>query len=434
MASTVALPPDSAALEERTYAKVTRRLIPLIFFCYILSYLDRVNIGFAKLQMLSDLQFSEAVYGLGAGIFFIGYFIFEIPSNLLLHKVGARRWIARIMISWGLISAAMMFVTTPTMFYVMRFLLGVAEAGFFPGVILYLTYWFPSDRRGRVSALFMTAIPISGVIGSPLSGWIMEAFAGMNGWAGWQWLFLLEGLPTVFVGIYVLFYLDDSIAKAKWLSPEEKELLSANIASDQQAASSHSFGDALKDPKIWILSAVYFGVIMGLYGISFWLPSLVKATGVQSATQIGLLTAIPYAAATIAMVLVSRSSDRYRERRYHFALPCVLGAVGLVLSTVYASHTVLALAALSLACAGIMAGLPVFWSSPTAFLGGAAAAGGIALINSIGNLAGFASPYMVGFIKEATQSTDSGMYALSVCLVISAILIVTLVPARMVNR
>ncbi|WP_026437824.1 MFS transporter [Acidovorax sp. JHL-9] len=432
--NTAALNAASTDFERLTYAKVALRIIPFMFFCYVLAYLDRVNVSFAKLQMLNDLQLSEAVYGLGAGIFFIGYFLFEVPSNLFLHRFGARRWIARIMITWGLVSAAMMFVTTPTMFYVLRFLLGIAEAGFFPGIILYLTYWFPSDRRGRMTAMFMTAIPISGVLGSPLSGWIMETFAGLNGWAGWQWLFLLEGVPTALVGLVVLFYLDDDIAKAKWLTADEKSLLSANIAKDQQSASSHSFRGALGDIRVWVLSAVYFGVVMGLYGIGFWLPSLIKATGVQHATHIGLLTAIPYAAATVCMIFVSRSADRYRERRIHFAIPCLLGAVGLVLSTIYADNTTLALVALSVACAGIMGGLPVFWSCPTAFLGGAAAAGGIALINSLGNLAGFVSPYMVGFVKDMTQSTASGMYVLAACLVLSAILIMAFVPARTVNR
>ncbi|MEJ8814299.1 MFS transporter [Variovorax ureilyticus] len=432
--TTVRIKPDSMALDERTYAKVTWRLLPLLFLCYIVAYLDRVNVGFAKLQMLSDLQFSETVYGLGAGIFFIGYFFFEVPSNLILHRVGARRWIARIMITWGLISSAMMFVTTPTMFYVMRFLLGIAEAGFFPGIILYLTYWYPSHRRGRITSLFMTAVPLAGVIGSPISGWIMERLSGVHGWAGWQWLFLLEGLPSVLVGLLVLVYLEDDIKTAKWLTDAEKTYLAGQIRDDKAPECNHSLGDAMRDPKVWILSLVYFGVVMGLYGIGFWLPTLVKATGVKSALDIGLLSAIPYAVATVAMVLVGRSADARRERRWHFAIPCVLGAVGLLMSAAYASSTQLALMSLTLACAGIITALPLFWSFPTAILTGTAAAGGIAWINSLGNLAGFVSPYMVGYVKDLTQSTNAGMYALATSLLVSALLVLLCIPARLVNR
>jgi MFS family permease len=392
---------NASTLEDRTYAKVTARLLPLLFLSYIVAYLDRVNVGFAKLQMLNDLKFSDTIYGLGAGIFFIGYFLFEVPSNLILHRVGARRWIARIMITWGVISALMMFVTTPTMFYVMRFLLGMAEAGFFPGMILYLTYWYPAQRRGRITALFMTAVPLAGVIGSPLSGWILQSFAGVNGWAGWQWLFLIEGIPSVLVGLLVLGYLDDGIDKAKWLDTSEKALLKENIRRDTSGQVSHSFREALGNGKVWVLSLVYFGVVMGLYGVSFWLPTLVKATGVKSALDIGLLSAVPYAVATIVMVLVGRSADRFRERRWHLAVPCVLGSVGLVLSAVYAGSTLFAL---------------------------------IALINSVGNLAGFASPYMVGFIKDLTQSTNQGMYALAAFMLVSALLVITAIPARLVNR
>ena len=430
----VGIGPGSMAFDERTYAKVTWRLLPLLFLCYIVAYLDRVNVGFAKLQMLSDLQFSETVYGLGAGIFFLGYFLFEVPSNLILHRVGARRWIARIMITWGLISSAMMFVTTPTMFYILRFLLGVAEAGFFPGIILYLTYWYPAHRRGRITSLFMTAVPLAGVIGSPVSGWIMERFAGLHGWAGWQWLFLLEGMPSVLVGILVLVYLENGIQSAKWLTDAEKTYLADQIRNDKAPDSDHSFGGAMRNPKVWILSFIYFGVVMGLYGIGFWLPTLVKATGVKSAMDIGLLSAIPYAAATLAMVLVGRSADARRERRWHFAIPCFVGAVGLVMSAVYAANTQLALLSLTLACAGILGALPLFWSCPTAILTGAAAAGGIAWINSLGNLAGFVSPYMVGYIKDLTQSTNAGMYALAAFLVMSALLMLLCIPARLVDR
>ena len=425
---------STKSFKDATYAKVTWRLIPFLFLCYVVAYLDRVNVGFAKLQMLKDLNFSETVYGLGAGIFFIGYFLFEVPTNLLLHRIGARKVITRIMITWGAISTLTMFVQTPTQFYVMRFLLGVAEAGFFPGIILYLTYWFPAEQRGRMTALFMTAIPMSGVIGSPLSGWIMQSFAGVNGWAGWQWLFLLEGAPTILIGVVVWFYLDDGIDSAKWLSPSEKRLLTENIERENIGKTTHSFKNALGNGKVWVLSLVYFGVIMGLYGISFWLPTLIKATGVKSPLDVGLLSAIPYAVATVAMILVSQSADQRRERRWHFAVPAVLGGIGLILSAIFAHNTVFAIAALTLACAGIMTSLPLFWSYPTAFLGGSAAAGGIALIGSLGNLAGFVSPYTLGYVKDLTQSTDVGIYVLACSVFISAILAMTTLPAKLVNR
>ena len=421
-------------LEARTYTKVAWRVVPLLFLSYIVAYLDRVNVGFAKLQMLNDLRFSETVYGLGAGIFFLGYFLFEVPSNLILYKVGARKWIARIMISWGIISSLMMFVTTPGWFYAMRFLLGIAEAGFFPGVILYLTYWFPSHRRGRMTALFMTAIPIAGVIGSPLSGWILQSFNGLNGWAGWQWLFLVEGIPSVIVGLVVFAYLDDGISSAKWLNDAEKRLLSNNISNENAGKQDHSFKGAVANSKVWLLCLVYFCVVMGLYGVGFWLPSLIKATGVKSALDVGMLTAIPYAVAAITMILFSRSADAKRERRWHLAIPCVLGGIGLIFSAVFGSNTVVAMGFLTLATAGIITAFPLFWSCPTAFLGGAAAAGGIALINSVGNLAGFVSPYMIGYVKDLTQSTNVGMYVLAGCMFVAGLLAVTAVPAKLVNR
>lgn len=421
------------SFEAATYSKVGWRLIPFLLLCYVVAYLDRVNVGFAKLQMLQDLKFSETVYGLGAGIFFIGYFLFEVPSNVILHRVGARVWIARIMVTWGVISAGMMFVESVTSFYVMRFLLGVAEAGFFPGIILYLTYWYPAARRARMTALFMSAIALSGVIGGPLSGWIMQSFAGVSGLKGWQWLFILEGLPSVAVGIATLFYLDDSIDHAKWLTKEEKVLLQRNIAAENASKKDLSIGAVFASPRVWLMSMIYFSFVMGLYGVSFWLPTIIKATGVKDALQIGLLTAIPYGAAVLAMILVSRSADRTGERRWHIAVPALLGAVGLVLSVTWGQSTVLAMTALTLATMGILTTLPLFWSLPTSFLAGAGAAAGIALINSVGNLAGFVSPFAVGWLKDMTQSTNAGMYLLAVSLVLGALLTLS-VPARLVNK
>jgi D-galactonate transporter len=394
-----------------------------LFLCYVVAYLDRVNVGFAKLQMLTDLKFSETIYGLGAGIFFVGYFLFEVPSNIILHRTGARVWIARIMVTWGVISSAMMLVTTPAMFYVLRFLLGIAEAGFFPGIILYLTYWFPMERRARVVALFMTAIALSGVVGGPLSGWIMQAFAGVNGWHGWQWLFLLEGIPSILVGICVFFYLEDSIAGAKWLTDAEKQLLIDNIRRDESGRSEHSLKQVLGNPKVWLMASIYFCSVMGLYGISFWLPQLIKNAGVKDVLDVGLLTMIPYGLAAVAMVVASRSSDRSGERRLHTSGAAFIGGLGLVLSGVFGNDIVLAMAALSLATMGILTSLPLFWTLPTAMLRGSAAAAGIALINALGNLAGFVSPFMVGSIKDATGSTTAGLYVLAGSLFLGGILV-----------
>lgn len=420
--------------EERVYRKVTLRLIPFLFLCYVAAYLDRVNVGFAKLQMLNDLKFSETIYGLGAGIFFLGYFIFEVPSNIILHRVGARVWIARIMVTWGVLSAATMFVTSPTSFYVIRFLLGVAEAGFFPGIILYLTYWYPAERRGQMISLFMTALPMAGIIGGPISGWILQQMNGVSGYAGWQWLFLFEAIPSVIIGIWVLFYLDDSIEKSKWLTLGEKNLLTRKIAADNVSKVHTSTLDGLRNPKIWIMSMIYFCFAMGLYGVGFWLPSIIKAMGVTNAFDVGLLSAVPYVAAAIGMVLVGRRSDRTGERRWHIIIPATLGSLGLLLSVQLAYNHYLAIAALTLATFGILSSLPLFWSLPTALLGGGAAASGIAFINSFGNLAGFVSPYMIGWIKDATQSTNNGMYILSAVMLLGAMLILFGVSAHEVNR
>ncbi|GJH13446.1 MFS transporter [Caballeronia novacaledonica] len=416
------------------YTKVTWRLIPLLFLCYVAAYLDRVNVGFAKLQMLKDLGFSETVYGLGAGIFFIGYFIFEVPSNIILHKVGARLWIARVMITWAIISAAMMFVQTPTTFYVLRFLLGLAEAGLFPGVILYLTYWYPSARRGRIIALFMTGIPISGVIGGPLSGWILHAMSGTHGLAGWQWLFLLEAIPSLVLGFAIIFMLDKGIEQAKWLTDDEKKILAANVAADAQGVESHSFKDGFTNPMVWALSVIYLFFIMGLYGVGFWLPTLIKGSGVKDPLTIGFLTTLPYAAAAISMIVVGRSSDARRERRWHVAVPGLIGTLGWIVAVMAGSGNVtLAMIGLTVATMGVMTTLCQFWCLPTAILAGAAAATGVAVVNSFGNLAGFISPYVIGWIIDKTHSTDLGVYTLAACLAIGGLLVLFM-PKRLVNR
>jgi D-galactonate transporter len=424
---------DTDSFEARTYAKVTWHILPLLFLCYVASYLDRVNVGFAKLQMATDLHLSDTVFGLGAGIFFIGYFIFEVPSNVILHRVGARIWIARIMVTWGIVSGAMVFVNGPIMFYVMRFLLGVAEAGFFPGVVLYLTYWYPANRRGKITALFMTAIALSGVIGGPLSGWVMQSMPGVYGLAGWQWMFIIEAIPSLVLGLATIAYLQDRVHDAKWLTDDEKKLIATQIGAEDKEKGEGTLSQTFANPRVWLCALIYFSFVMGLYGVGFWLPTIIKATGVKSPLDIGMLTAVPYAVAAVAMVLIGRSADRLRERRWHVAIPGVVGAVGLLLSTLFGDNTWLSMSALTLATVGILTTLPLFWSLPTAFLGGTAAAAGIALINSVGNLAGFVSPFMVGWLKDLTHSTNSGMYMLTASLVLGALLTLTM-PARLVNK
>ena len=435
--STLASTPLGGAVEadiEITYKKVFWRIVPFLMLCYVVAYLDRVNVGFAKLQMSQDLGFSETVYGLGAGLFFIGYFLFEVPSNVLLHRIGARVWIARIMITWGLISAAFMFVNTSTTFYVMRFLLGVAEAGFYPGVILYMTYWFPAKRRAKIIAMFMSAIPVAGIFGNPLSGWIMDAFGNTGGLRGWQWMFLIEAVPALLMGIAVLLYLDNSIRAAKWLDEGEKRQLEREIAIDQEGSQSYRSTFAVfRDSRIWQMSLIYFCFVMGQYALTFWMPTLIKTTGVVGNLNIGLFSAIPFGCAIVAMNFFGRSADARRERRWHLVIPALMGAAGFVVAASFVNNTAVAVVALSVAAAGVLTCAPLFWSLPTSFLSGAAAAVGIATINSVGNLAGFVSPYLVGYLKDLTHSTQSGMYVLAAMLVIGAIAVLR-VPAKLVNR
>jgi D-galactonate transporter len=418
--------------ESSAFAKATLRLVPFLFLCYLSAYLDRINVAFAKLQMLNDLALNEAIYGFGASVFFIGYLLFEVPSNLLLLRVGPRRWIARIMVTWGLISAGMMFVRTPVEFYVMRFLLGVAEAGFFPAIVLYLTYWFPSSRRSKVTALFMTGIPMSGVIGGPLSGWLMTQLGGTHGMAGWQWLFLLEGIPTVLLGVVAFFYLDDKVQHASWLSDAEKAAIEQKLKDEEPDNSLHTLFDGLLNPKILLVSGIYFFYTMGLYGVSFWLPTLIKSSGVSDPLNIGLLTAIPYAAGALAMVLVSQSSDRSGERRWHLIVPGLVGAFGLAMSVVFAHSTTLAMIALTVGTMGVMTTISQFWVIPPAFLSGAAAAAGLALANSVGSISGVVSPSLIGVIKNASGSAGAGVLVLSASLVVGGLMVLA-VPPKLVN-
>ena len=415
---------DSVA--DAVYRKVALRLIPLLFLCYIAAYLDRVNVSFAKLQMQQALGLSESVYGLGSGIFFLGYFIFEIPSNVMLHKVGAGRWIARIMVTWAILSAAMMFVSSATSFYIVRFLLGVAEAGFFPGIILYLTYWFPAARRGRATSMFLAAIAVAGLIGNPISGWIMHSLSGVNGWQGWQWLFVLEALPSLVLGVLAWFWLEDRVKNAQWLTLEERDLIARDIAAEESHKEDGSLGRVLSDGKVWLCAFIYFAIVSGLYGVTFWLPTIIKELGIPDPLQVGLIGAVPWAFGIAAMYLMARSADRRHEYRWHTAVSCVASAAGLVISVAFHTDALLAMAGLTIAAMGIMSALPIFWSNPTALLGGTAAAMGIAFINSVGNLAGFAIPLIIGVIKDRTHSTDTGLHMLAVLMILGAIAVLIL--------
>lgn len=418
----------AADFEARTYARVDRRLMPFLFLCYILAYLDRVNVGFAKLQMLRNLSWSEAVFAFGAGIFFVGYFLFEVPSNLLLKRFGARTWIARIMVSWGVLSAAMMFVRSDWAFYLMRFLLGVAEAGFFPGIIYYLTLWYPSKLRSTRTALFVSAIAVSGVIGNPVSGLIMDGLSGWLGLAGWQWLFLMEGLPSVLVGLWVLAYLDSSIAEARWLSAEEKDLLARNLLFEDRQKHQVRLLDACKSEQVYVLCAVYFTLMIGLYGISFWLPTIVKSFGVEGYLSVGLITAIPYAVAIVGMVFLSRHSDRTGERRLHYVLNVSAGGAGLILSGVFADVPILAVAFLSLGTLGVIGSMPLFWPMPSAFLAGTAAAAGIGIVNSVGNLGGYVGPNIPVWVKRISPDPSAPLYVIATALFVGAFLTFVFVP------
>ncbi|TCA07571.1 MULTISPECIES: MFS transporter [Rhizobium] len=421
-------------LEDRAYGKVFWRIVPFLMLCYVVANLDRVNVGFAKLQMSSEPGLSEAAYGIGAGIFFIGYFLFEVPSNIIMNKVGARVWIARIMVTWGIVSAAFMFTSSETVFYVLRFLLGVAEAGFFPGIILYLTAWYPAHRRARIITTFMSAIPISAIFGNPLSGLLMDSFHGTHGLSGWQWMFLIEAIPAILFGVATFFYLDDTIQGAKWLNDEEKRVLTANIEAENRAktASPHSIAATLADRRVWLMCLIYFCFVLGQYGLNFWMPTIVKASGVNGNLNIGLISAIPYICTFVVMLALGRSADRLRERRWHLVVPAFIAAGGFVAATMATSTTV-SIVCLSLAAAGAISCAPLFWSLPTAFLAGTGAAAGIAWINSVGNLAGFLGPFLVGYLKDFTGTNSAGMYLLAAALVIGSLAVLT-VPAKTVNR
>jgi D-galactonate transporter len=412
------------------YRKIAWHIMPILVIGYIIAYVDRVNVSFAKLQMLVDLKFSDSVYGLGAGIFFLGYFAFEVPSNIMLHKVGARVWICRVVVTWGIVSALTALVRTPMQFYTARLLLGVAEAGFFPGMILYLTYWFPAHRRAAMVALLMAGNPVSGIIGGPLSGFILHHFAGSKGLAGWQWLFIVEAVPAILLGAVIFLFLDNRVAEARWLSERERVAVAAEIHAESVSKTHVSIRSVFTSPRVWLFGAIFFGMEMGSYAIGFWQPSIIRQSGVKDAFHIGVLTTVPYTCALICMMFVGRHSDRTRERRWHVIVPNLVAAIGFILCTQAGSNTPIAMSGLVLAVAGVITGLAMFWALPTSLLGGNAAAAGIALINCTGNLGGFFSPAIIGFLKTYTGTLNSGLFLIAACMIGSSILILTLRPAK----
>lgn len=415
---------------DATYKKVALRFIPFLMICYVVAYLDRINIGIAKLNMLSDLQFSEEIYGLGAGLFFIGYFLFEVPSNIIMHKIGPKVWIARIMVTWGIISALMIFVTQPWQFYVLRFFLGIAEAGFYPGVILFLTYWFPNRRRGKVTALFQAGIPVAGIIGSPLSGWLMTTFDQVNGHHGWQWMFVLEAIPTIPLAIIALCLLNNNVQDAKWLSTAQRELILKEIQQDNHNKEHLPFLKILADKRVWKIICMTFPAMAGLYTLGFYLPTFIRDAGAEGSLMIGLLCAIPYTVAIVSMILVGRSSDLRVERRWHLAIVLLMGAIGLLLSVWFGKNLTMVVIALSIAAAGIISFSPIMWTIPTAFLGGITAAAAIGVINSLANLGGFVSPYLIGFITDTFHSPEYAIYIIAASLVCSALLALSFDPKK----
>ena len=401
-------------LETRTMRKVLKRLIPLAIICYFVNYLDRVNLSFAALEMNKDLGFSSTVYGFGAGVFFVAYFLLETPSNLILVKVGARRWIARIMFTWGLLSGAMAFVQGETSFYIIRFLLGAAEAGFFPGMLFYLSLYFPAAYRGRMVSTFMAATAFSAVFGAPLSGIILSNMDGIAGFRGWQWVFITEAIPALILSIVVLMVLKDTPAEATWLAPDEREWLVARQAAEQrQREASHKMSvlQVLKNPRVLLLGIGGFGIAYSTYGIVYFLPQIVKQFGLTN-MQTGFVSAIPFLVAALGMIWYGQRSDRVLERRSHCAIAFLLCAIGLVATALLPSPA-LRLIALCVAAFGAWSTLPVFWAMPTAFLSGAAAAAGVAYINSIANIAGFVGPFIMGWIKDATGSFDGGLLVIA---------------------
>jgi D-galactonate transporter len=426
----------SLASDDLLYRKVAWRVIPFLFVCYVVSFLDRINIGFAQLQMKHDLGFSDAMYGLGAAIFYVGYVVCEVPSNMLLARFGARRTFMRIMLLWGIASTCMMFVHTPTHFYALRFLLGVFEAGFFPGIVLYLTYWFPSRRRAAVFSIFFAGVAVAGVLGGLVSGWILRDMGGVMGLEGWRWMFAIEGLPAVLLGLMAAFWLVDGPAQARWLSDAEKaHVLAQRDADGAQAHSAHSahssrsLGAALRNPRVYLFAFIYFSLTCASLTLNFWMPLMIRDFGVHDVVAISLYTVIPNAVGAVGLMLIARRSDRRGERRWHFAACTIGGGIALSMLTLHLASFAAMLGILSVAAVLIFAALPIFWAVPSAYLQGKAAAAGIALISSIGITSGIVSPWAIGLIKTHTGSMDNALYGLAALLVVSGAALLIGVPA-----
>lgn len=433
--------PDKAKL----YRKIAWRIMPILLISYIIGYLDRVGISFSKFQMMPDIlqgnvSMAEAVYGLGAGVFFIGYIIAGVPSNILLSKYGARKVIALLMVVWGTISMLSIFITNPTQFYLARFLLGLAEAGFYPGVILYLTLWFPSSQRAKMTALFVCGIPVSNIIGGPLCGWIIENMNGMFELSGWQWLFFISGPRALLIAVVIFFFLDNTYQSAKWLSPQEKEMITQDMVQGTSkkigadgAAQEWTMKTMLKSSAFTKMWLICFCTVMGQGGLAFWVPTMIRDTGVSSVLDIGLLTMLPYMLAVVAMLMAARSSDKHRERRWHIIVPFCIAAVSLIFIGLFPDNKVIVMVALCIAVASSLVPSPLFWSLPNAIFTGTCAAAGIALINSIANIGGFISPYIIGYFKNTTESNLVAMCVLSSMMILGAILTYS-VPAKLVNK
>ncbi|MGV8920099.1 MAG: MFS transporter [Pseudomonas sp.] len=425
-------PAQIISAEKALISKIAWRLMPLIMVCYLFAFFDRINISFAKFQLQTDLSLSDTAYGLGAGLFVVGYVLFEVPSNMMLYKVGARRWIARIMMSWGVATALMVFVHTEWQFYGLRFIIGAMEAGFAPGVLYYLTLWFPQHYRGRITSLLFLASAFAGLVGAPLSGLVLGHLDGVMDMRGWHWLFLLGGLPCVLLGVLVLLVLKDKIADAQWLTAQEKTYLASRIA-HHEPHKSGSLLAALKLPGFLMLGLIYFLIQVASYGLNFWAPQLIRSAGTESPVIIGLLTAIPYICGAIAMVVVGRMSDASGERRKYVAGLVTVGAIGFFCAGIFADHTVFLVVSLCLMGAGIVASIPAFWALPPKLLAGAGAgaAGGIAVINTLGQFGGIVSPVMVGRIKDLTGSTAPALYVIGIASLVAVALLLWALPAKL---
>lgn len=427
---------DRSALDA-VYAKVTKRLLPFLFICYVFAYIDRANIGFAHLQFSRDIGLTEAAFGFGVGLFYVGYMLFEVPSNLWLARVGVRKTLMRIMALWGLVSAGTAFIQTPTQFYIARVLLGVAEAGFFPGIILYFTYWFPAARRARVTALFMTAICVSGIVSGPVSGFILNNLSGALHLKGWQWLFVIEGLPSVVAGLFAYVYLTDRPEQAKWLSADEKALLLRELEHDAAVKASHAHGsiwDALKEPKFYFLTFAYFSVPWASIVVHVWAPSVIRKSGITNFWYIGLLSAIPYVFGAVVMYWLGRHSDRKLERRWHFMGSAVMAGLGVALLPAAASQPAALIVLLCIATAGYLGMLSLFWTIPPAYLSSTVAASGIGLISSLGQFGGMAAPSVIGYTSTHFGSSAIGLYTVAIVSILGGLAVVLGIPARAIRE